>query len=134
MKKIVAMGLCLVLALSLAGCGQKAVSGPEVYSFPEPTTLITGTLYSQGQETTFEIGSEDYDPNDFSTLSFILWFDGLKLTACDEPDIVEGGKAYDFYVEGENAFRYEDRGEGEAYIIIGGNYYNVSNPSTPPIN
>ena len=62
MKKMIAMMLCLVLALSLVGCGQKAVSGSEVYSFPEPTTLITGTFYSQGQETTFEIGSENYDP------------------------------------------------------------------------
>ena len=133
MKKIVAMVLCLVLALSLVGCGQKAVSGSEVYSFPEPTTLITGTFYSQGQETTFEIGSEDYDPNDLSTNSVIKWFYGLKLTACDEPELVAGAEVYAFYVKGEHAFYYENRGL-EAYIIIGGNYYNVSNPSTPPIN
>ena len=133
MKKIIAMVLCLVLALSLVGCGQKAVSGSEVYSFPEPTTLITGTFYSQGQETTFEIGSEDYDPNDLSTNSVIKWFYGLKLTACDEPELVDGAEVYDFYVKGEHAFYYENRGL-EAYIIIGGNYYNVSNPSTPPIN
>ena len=72
-------------------------------------------------------------PNDLSTLSFIEWFDGLKLTACDEPELVDGAEVYDFYVKGEHAFYYENRGL-EAYIIIGGNYYNVSNPSTPPIN
>ena len=133
MKKTIAMGLIFVLILSLVGCGQKAVSGSEVYSFPEPTTLITGTFYSQGQETTFEIGSEDYDPNDLSTNSVIKWFYGLKLTACDEPELVDGAEVYAFYVKGEHAFYYENRGL-EAYIIIGGNYYNVSNPSTPPIN
>ena len=133
MKKMIAMVLCLVLAFSLVGCGKKTVRGSEVYSFPEPTTLITGTLYSQGQETTFEIGSEDYDPNDLSTNSVIKWFYGLKLTACDEPELVAGAEVYDFYVKGEHAFYYENRGL-EAYIIIGGNYYNVSNPSTPPIN
>ena len=40
---------------------------------------------------------------------------------------------YEFYVKGESAFTYEDRGS-EAYIIIGGSYYKVSNPSAPPIN
>lgn len=30
-------------------------------------------------------------------------------------------------------FTYENRGS-EAYIIIGGNYYEVKNPSTPPIS
>ena len=63
LKKLTALVLAVVCALGLAGC-QKATKSSEVYSFPEPTTLITGTFYSQGQETTFEIGSENYDPND----------------------------------------------------------------------
>ena len=64
MKKLIALVLTLVCVIGLVGCGQKAVSGSEVYSFPEPTTMITGSFYSQGQETKFEIGSEEYDPND----------------------------------------------------------------------
>ena len=133
MKKLLALVLVLVCVLGLVGCGQKAVSGSEVYSFPEPTTMITGSFYSQGQETAFEIGSEEYDPNDLSTNSIIKWFYDLKLTACDKPEAVEGSESYDFNVKGESAFTYEDRGS-EAYIIIGGNYYKVSNPSTPPID
>ena len=132
MKKLIALVFALVCVLSLAGC-QKTISASEVYSFPEPTTLITGSFYSKGQETEFEIGSEDYDPNDLSTNSIIKWFYDLKLTVCDEPEAVEGAESYDFYVKGENAFSYEDR-SSEAYIIIDSNYYKVSNPSTPPIN
>ena len=119
--------------LVLVGCNQKAVSASEVYSFPEPTTMITVSFYSQGEETAFEIGSEEYDSNDLSTTPVINWFYDLKLTACDEPEAVEGSESYEFYVKGESAFTYEDRGS-EAYIIIGGSYYKVSNPSAPPIN
>lgn len=131
MKKLMALVLALVCVLGLVGC-QNAIKGSEVYSFPEPTTLITGTFYSQGQETAFEIGSEDYDPNDLSTNSVITWFYDLELTACDKPEAVEGAESYDFYVKGENAFTYEDRGS-EAYIIIDSTYYAVKNPSNPPI-
>ena len=63
----------------------------------------------------------------------ISWFYDLKLTACDEPEAVEGGESYTFKVDGEDAFTYEDRGS-EAYIIINGAYYKVSNPSPPPIS
>jgi len=133
MKKLITLVLALVCVLGLVGCNQKAVSASEVYSFPEPTTMITVSFYSQGEETAFEIGSEEYDSNDLSTTPVINWFYDLKLTACDEPEAVEGSESYEFYVKGESAFTYEDRGS-EAYIIIGGSYYKVSNPSAPPIN
>ena len=132
MKKLIAFVFALTCALSLAGC-QKETKGSEVYSFPEPTTLITGTVYSQGQETEFEIGSEDYDPNDLSTNAVIQWFYDLELTACDKPEATEGSESYDFHVNGETVFTYEVLGN-EAYIIIDNTYYKVSNPSTPPIN
>ena len=65
MKKLITLVLALVCVLGLVGCKQKAVSASEVYSFPEPTTMITGSFYSQGEETAFEIGSEEYDSNDY---------------------------------------------------------------------
>lgn len=132
MKKLITFGLVLVCVLSLAGC-QKTISASEVYSFPEPTTRITGSFYSQGQETAFEIGSEDYNPNDLSPNSIIQWFYDLKVTACDKPEEREGAEVYVFYVKGETAFSYENRGS-EAYIMIDSTYYKVSNPSAPPIN
>lgn len=131
MKKFIAFVLTLVCMLSLAGC-QKTFSGSDVYSFPEPTTQITGSFYSQGQETPFKIGSENYDPNDISTVSVIKWFYDLKLTACNEPETVEGGESYHFDVKGESAFTYVDRGGDKAYIVIASNWYKVKNPSTPP--
>lgn len=110
MKKLITLVLALVCVLGLVGCNQKAVSASEVYSFPEPTTMITVSFYSQGEETAFEIGSEEYDSNDLSTTPVINWFYDLKLTACDEPEAVEGSESYEFYVKGESAFTYEDIG------------------------
>lgn len=132
MKKYIALLFAFICVLPLAGC-QKIISASELYSFPEPPGLITGSFYSQGQETEFEIGSEDYDPNDLSTIPVITWFYDLNLTACDEPEAVAGAEGYTFNVKGEEAFTYEDRGS-EAYIIIDGSYYKVSNPSAPPID
>ncbi len=108
MKKLMAFVLILVSVLGLVGC-QRAIKGSEVNSFPEPTTLITGSIYSQGQENTFEIGSEDYDPNNLSTNSIVKWFYDLELTACDEPEAVEGSEGYTFRIDGEDVFTYEDR-------------------------
>lgn len=129
------MRRCAVFAfacvLCLAGC-KKTIGGSELYAFPEPTMLITGTVCSQGEETAFEIGSEDYDPKDLSTAPVIAWFYNLEVTACDEPEAVEGAESYTFQVEGEYAFTYENRG-GEAYLITGGHYYEVRNLSAPPI-
>ena len=51
MKKLITLVLALVCVLGLVGCNQKAVSASEVYSFPEPTTMITVSFYSQGEET-----------------------------------------------------------------------------------
>ena len=95
MKKLITLVLALVCVLGLVGCNQKAVSASEVYSFPEPTTMITVSFYSQGEETAFEIGSEEYDSNDLSTTPVINWFYDLKLTACDEPEAVEGSESYE---------------------------------------
>ena len=53
MKKLITLVLALVCVLGLVGCNQKAVSASEVYSFPEPTTMITVSFYSQGEETAY---------------------------------------------------------------------------------
>lgn len=133
MKKVIALALALICVLGLGGC-QKTISASEVYSFPESTMLITGSFYSQGQESEFEIGSEDYNPDDLTTDSVIKWFYDLDLIVCDEPEVVEGSETYSFRVDGKYAFTYENRGSNEAYIITDKTYYKVSNPSTPPID
>ena len=132
MKKAALFIFAVVYVFSLSGC-QKGLKGSELYSFPEPTTLITGVFYTQGQENAFEIGSEDYDPNNLSTNSVIQWFYDLKLTPFEKPEEVVGGEKYTFEVNGDEVFTYEDRGE-KAYIVIDDVYYRVSNPSAPPIN
>ena len=132
MRKCITFISALICVLSLAGC-QKAVSGSEMYSFPEPTTEMTVTRYSQGEETVFEISPENYDHDDLTASPVISWFYNLELTACDEPEAAEGAESYVFNVSGEDVFTYEDRGS-EAYIIINGDYYRVSDPSAPPVD
>ena len=132
MKKLALLLLTLLCVLSAAGC-QKTVSGPEVYSFPEPTLTVTGTHCSQGRETPFAIGSEEYDPDDLSTLPVIQWFYGLKLTACDKPEEDGNAEQYCFCANGEPVFTYEAHGRS-AYILLKEACYRVKNPSAPPIN
>lgn len=124
MKRHTIAAVLLMGMLALAGC-EKEKRDIEVYSFPKELLQITCSFYSQGEESILEI-----KPTDFDEIS--TWFCNLDLTACDEPEAVEGGETYWFMVNGQDAFGYEDRG-GEAYIICGKDYYKVSNPSTPPI-
>ena len=132
MKKIISLVLMLVCVLTLVGC-QNTINGSDVYSFPEPTTLITGTLYSQGKEQAFVIGSEEYNPDDLSVMPLMEWFYGLELSPCEQPEDVEGGEHFDFSVNGEWGFSYQERGS-DAYIIVSGTWYKVKNPAAPPID
>ena len=59
MKKITAVLLILLCFTSLAGCS--STSSKDVYSFPEPTKEIRVVKASEGEETEFVIGSENYD-------------------------------------------------------------------------
>ena len=102
------MRRCAVFAfacvLCLAGC-KKTIGGSELYAFRTNHALWnSSTVCSQGEETAFEIGSKDYDPKDLSTAPVIAWFYNLEVTACDEPEAVEGAESYTFQVEGEYAF------------------------------
>ena len=72
MKKLITLVLALVCVLGLVGCNQKAVSASEVYSFPEPTTMITVSFYSQGEETAFEELIEFHFDHIFYCFLFLL--------------------------------------------------------------
>ena len=131
MKKSITVILAIICVLGLVGC-QNTINGSQTYAFPEPTTQIKGAFYSQGKETEFVIGSEKYDPNNQSVLPVIQWFYGLELAACEQPEDVEGGEHYSFYVNEKYVFGYQDRGD-EAYVIVSDTWYKVKNPSQPPI-
>ena len=62
MKKLITLVLALVCVLGLVGCNQKAVSASEVYSFPEPTTMITGSFYSQGKKLHLKLVQRNMTP------------------------------------------------------------------------
>lgn len=131
MKKSIIIAWVLFCVLTLTSC-QKAITGSEVYSFPEPTTSITVSFCSQGQEAIFVIDSRENNENTSSVVSVIEWFYSLQMTVCDKPEAVEGAKSYIFYVKESDAFTYEDRGT-KAYILIGDSCYKVKNPTAPPI-
>ena len=64
MKKLLILIVVLAWVWGMTGC-QKAIDASAVYGFPEPTVQITGLFHSQGIESNFTIGSEEYDPDDF---------------------------------------------------------------------
>lgn len=130
MKKITAVLLILLCFTSLAGCS--STSSKDVYSFPEPTKEIRVVKASEGEETEFVIGSENYDAKDLSVIPVMEWFYGLDLKECERPESVEGSECYTFTVDGQSAFTYENRGD-KAHIIVDSKWYEVKNPSVPPI-
>ena len=131
MKKLLILIAALACACGMAGC-QKAIDASAVYVFPEPTVQITGSFCSQGIESNFTIGSEEYDPDDLSVMPVIEWFYGLKLRECEEPEPVEGNESYTFIVDGQPAFIYDSRGS-ESFIVANGIWYEVENRPNPPI-
>lgn len=130
MKKITAVLLILLCFTALAGCG--GTSSKDVYYFPEPTKEIRVVKASEGIETELVIGSENYDAEDLSVMPVMEWFYGLELKECERPESVEGSESYTFTVDGQSAFTYENRGD-KAYIIADSKWYEVKNPSVPPI-
>lgn len=135
MKGKAVLMAALVCICGMSGCqnaAQNTVGAADIYSFPEPAQNITVTYRSQGVEQTFEIGAEEYDVNDLSTVSVINWFYGLELRECEEPEPVEGDESYSIAPGGLPEVTYVDRGS-TAYISVDGLWYEVTNPSDPPI-
>ena len=81
MKKLLILIVVLACVWGMTGC-QKTIDASAVYGFPEPTVQITGLFHSQGIESNFTIGSEEYDPDDLSVMPVIEWFSGLELKGC----------------------------------------------------
>lgn len=143
MKKLTTLILIELFTITFVGC-KSNISHPskpdiasnekceEVYSFPEPIPQIKVTYFFQGTETTFTIGSDIYDPNDFSAVPIAEWFYELNLTACKKPENLIELEYYDFIIGENSEFRYEIQGE-QTFIVVNGQWYEVSNPSNPPI-
>ena len=131
MKKLTVWMFVSVWIFWMAGC-QRTIRASDVYTFSEAATQITGSFYSQGTKSNFTIGSEEYNPNNLSVMSVLEWFYGLELRECEEPEPVEGNECYTFIVDGQPAFTYDNRG-GKAFIVVNESWYEVENPSDPPI-
>lgn len=122
MKKLLVFAVVAMLTLSLTAC-QKTVSGLDVCTFPEESDEIKCQVYSGGTEKEYVINAD-----------VIEWYYNLKLNARDQPEDVDGAEAYSFEVNSEMVITYQSRGSDEAYIIRNGNWYKVTNPSTPPLD
>lgn len=78
MKKyiIFALALACILHIGIAGC-QKTTSGSDIYAFPERTAQIKCTVYSQGAEKEFVLGSDEHNPHGLSVRNacycMVLW-------------------------------------------------------------
>lgn len=134
MKKLLTLITALVLCMGLMGCREPAaVESSEVFAFPEPTYNIVIICNHGGDEIRAEFGNEESSPESMAeTAPVINWFHGLKLRECNEPEPVEGSAYYEFKVNDKFEFGYDDRGGNESYVLAGGQWYEVINPSTPP--
>lgn len=143
MKKFTAFMLIEILIFTLIRCKTTAsqsannnissnIDAASIYSFPEPTIQIKVTHFLHNTETEFTIGPDIYDPKDTSVTPIIVWFYGLELKLCEKPDTTVKSEYYDFIVDGKSGFRYEIQNE-QVFIIIHKKWYEVKNPSTPPI-
>ncbi len=122
--------LMLGIALfGLSGC-QKTIAIEEIYEFPEPTMQIQVSLLAQGEEQTFVIGPEPYDPTDPSVSSALSWFSQMQLQQCKAPEPAEGDMSYTFCPDGREALIYIERGS-EAFLVVEDNWYQVLHPSAP---
>lgn len=55
------------------------------------------------------------------------------MSECEKPEDVEGNNFYSFVVDGKSAFGYDDRGK-TAFVSINEKWYEVKNPTIPPID
>ncbi len=121
-----ALGWALVLILALTGCAER-ITGEDVYAFPDSVSEITVHGYGMGRMTSCVLREEE------DILPVLRWYEALELQPMDAaPEAAEGNQAWEFTVNGEAAFTYDDRG-GEAYLVMGDKTYRVRNPAQPPV-
>lgn len=143
MKKFTAFIMIEMFIFILGGCKSttsqsintkisSSTDAASIYSFPEPTMQIKVTHFSRDTETEFIISSDIYDSKDTSVFPILHWFYALELKACEKPDNTIENEYYDFVVDGKSGFRYEVQDE-QAFIIVRKQWYEVKNPSTPPV-
>ena len=144
MKKFTAFMIIEMFIFILGGCKSatsqsintkisSSTDAASIYSFPEPTIQVQVTHFLNDTETEFIIGSDIYAPKDTSVSPILNWFYELELKACEKPDNITENEYYDFVVDGKfGGFRYEIQDE-QAFIIVRKQWYEVKNPSTPPV-
>ena len=134
MKKYIALLLALVCVLSLCSCGwnsQKAVATV----FSENITKVDITHRIGAETKNWSIEDTEIDP-------LREWFNNLSYRHIDakegqSPGDSNGNEVYTFaFTGGEwSGFSYVINGENDCYILNPeGNWFSVTNPTTPPIS
>lgn len=130
MKKYIFL-FSVVVFFVLAGCGEGNRSKEQFVSLiPEEVTEMTVTHIRSGEETEYMIDGAKLDEmkNWASHLSMKhkVYKDGST------PGDMDGGEVYSFHMEGEyTEFSYIINGKNDCYILMGDEWYAVSNPTDP---
>lgn len=111
----------------------ESLTGADLFRFLKPIHTISGKVFEGGRETPFVIENDFKTPNGGPVYPVTTWLRGLICIPCETPETVYGDRVYSFAVDGTEAFAYDDRGGDIAYLIVDGLYYQVQNPSTPPL-
>ena len=127
-KIVVILIVIIVISISCdKEKGRTVFTGREIFDFGNHAESIIVNKYAD-----YEIVEYCYKGED--TNEVIEWFYCLQLEEVAEiPDSVDGNVLYEFIVDGEEQFTYDDGGEGYSYIVIGGKRYKVKNYSFPSL-
>ena len=117
----------LAAAFSFSACGSSKL---QITLFPKEAASAEVIYTHAAIPVAWEMEDEE-------TEAVKAWADGLELqyvtfSEGSTPADTEGGMCYDFTInDGESAFSYVD--SGRCYILFQNEWYEVKNPSEPPV-
>lgn len=133
MKKIAALVLISACLLGLCSCGDQA---EPLIAGDVTEVTVTHTLMGQDTEWTLTGGEIELLRQWASELNYKY----VEFEPGDTPGDSDGGEAYSFRLStdesggGRPGFSYVKNGPDDCWLLVGGRWFSVSNPSSPPVS
>ncbi len=125
------LSIIVSVCLILAGCSKDKQPGKQLVDLiPEDITKVAVTHIRSGKETKSTIEGTELE-------ELKLWSSNLSMehkiyNDGSTPGDVDGGEVYSFNMDDNYTdFSYIINGKNDCYLLIGNDWYVVSNPSAP---
>lgn len=116
MKKMIAMGLCLILALSLVGCGSKSVPDK-----PFETDNISKISFKEGPNDWVEVPTEELP-------EYVEWLESFRIGEKADRTLAPGSNSVKIKIEYSDGTLIEN---GLSTFKIGNNNYYLTYNNVP---